>query len=88
MAIETAEAANPKKRPQVLSHIEIHPKLGGGHIVKHVYEGYSHDPKNVSFNAVGKSRGGEHVTAHVMKHAGLPAAADSTENETEEEEEE
>jgi hypothetical protein len=62
-----------KARPKVLDHLEIHPQLGGGHIVKHVYTDYSHEPKEVKFNGAGKSQGGEHIQSHLNKHAGLPA---------------
>lgn len=69
----TAESTKPRKGPKALDHIEIHSKLGGGHVIKHVYHGYDHQSKEVHFNKNGKSQGGEHVTSHVMKHAGLPA---------------
>lgn len=73
MAIPSAEASKPKKGPKSLDHLEIHPKLGGGHIVRHVYSGYEHEPKEVKFNKDGKSQGGEHIQTHLDKHAGLPA---------------
>jgi hypothetical protein len=69
--IEVAEAKR-KKGPKTLDHLELHPKLGGGHIVKHVYSGYEHEPKEYKFNESGKGAGGEHITAHLEKHAGLP----------------
>jgi hypothetical protein len=74
--------------------MEIHPKMGGGHIVKHVYSGYEHDPMEVHFDEDGKRQGkgsgGEHVMAHLQKHAGLPRmqATNPTMQEEEEEEEE
>jgi hypothetical protein len=74
--IQVAEARE-KKQPKVLAHIEIHPQLGGGHIIKHVYQGYQHDPAQVQFDEDGKREGkgsnGEHIVTHLMKHAGLPA---------------
>lgn len=87
-AIQVAEGRK-KQTPKTLSHLEIHPQLGGGHVVKHVYTGYEHQSKEVKFNDAGKSQGGEHVVKHLMKHAGLPAmtakegAGDATESETE-----
>lgn len=73
-AIQVAEAKRPKSTPKTLSHLEIHPQLGGGHVVKHVYSGYQHEAKEVKFNAEGVAKGGEHITSHLAKHAGLPAA--------------
>jgi hypothetical protein len=76
-----------KSRPKTLVHLEIHPQLGGGHIVKHVYASYEHEPKEVKFNEDGKSQGGEHIVSHLMKHGGLPpmegmeGAGDETANE-------
>jgi hypothetical protein len=70
--IQVAEGRK-KQSPKTLSHLEIHPQLGGGHIVKHVYTAYEHPSKEVKFNDAGKSQGGEHVVKHLMKHAGLPA---------------
>ena len=70
--IQVAESSKPKKSPKTLDHLEIHPQLGGGHIVKHVYSGYDAKPKEVKFNKAGKSQGGEHIMSHLAKHAGLP----------------
>lgn len=72
MAISVAESSKPKKGPKTLDHLELHPKLGGGHIVKHVYSSYEHEPREVKFNEEGKSQGGEHILSHLKKHAGLP----------------
>lgn len=90
MAIQVAESSSkPPKAKKVLSHLELHPRLGGGHIVRHVYQGYQHEPKDVQFNEDGKSQGGEHITAHLKKHAGLPGLDhDGDEPETEGEAEE
>jgi hypothetical protein len=67
--------AKERKQPKVLAHIEIHPQLGGGHILKHVYEGYQHEPVQVQFDEdgmrEGKGANGEHIIRHLMKHAGL-----------------
>ena len=40
MAILEAESTKPKRGKKVLAHLEIHPKLGGGHMVRHVYHGW------------------------------------------------
>jgi hypothetical protein len=71
MPVQVTESSKPRKSPMSLSHLEIHPKLGGGHIVKHVYSGYDHMPKEYSFNKDGIAKGGEHITDHLMKHAGI-----------------
>ena len=65
--------------PKVLAHIEIHPKMGGGHMVKHVYSGYQHEPKEYSF----KKDEGERAMAHIARHAGLPMGEGSGEGEEE-----
>jgi hypothetical protein len=88
--IQVAESNTPKKKTpkKTLDHLELHPKLGGGHIVKHVYSGYEHDPKEIQFNKDGKSQGGEHVVAHLAKHGGLPGLEkydEHQESETEDE---
>ena len=70
--IQVAESSKPKKGKKTLDHLEIHPKMGGGHIVKHVYSDYQHEPKEVHFNEDGKSQGGEHILSHLAKHGGLP----------------
>lgn len=80
--IQVAETSKPKRGKQVLDHLEVHPKLGGGHIVKHVYQGYEHEPKSVEFNEEGKGPGGEHVASHLAKHGGLPVEAANDEEET------
>ncbi len=74
MAIEVAEAKSRKQSPAVLDHLEIHPQLGGGHIIKHVYSGYQHDSKDYKFNTSGIAKGGETIAAHLAKHAGITAA--------------
>lgn len=77
-----------KSSPKVLDHLEIHPQLGGGHIVKHVYASYEHPSKDYKFNEDGKAKGGEHIVAHLEKHAGLPemmSRAGAGESETEDE---
>ncbi|MGO9073853.1 MAG: hypothetical protein ACLPLR_18600 [Terriglobales bacterium] len=70
------EAESPSTHKQArqrktLSHLEIHPKMGGGHVVRHVYSS-PHETKEYHFNHEGKSQGGEHIHAHLIKHAGLP----------------
>jgi hypothetical protein len=73
--IQVAESSTPTKRaraPKVLDHLELHPKMGGGHIVKHVYTDYEDKPLEVHFNKEGKAKGGEHILSHLSKHGGLP----------------
>jgi hypothetical protein len=74
-SISVAEGGK-KRAPKTLDHLEIHPQLGGGHIIKHVYSGhdYPSQDKEVKFNDKGVGPGGEHVQAHLDKYAGLPAA--------------
>lgn len=86
VAAETKDS--PKKPAKVLAHLELHPKLGGGSIVKHVYTSYQHDSQEVHFNKAGTAKGGEHVVAHLIKHGGLPAQSSNTGASEEEEEEE
>lgn len=83
--IAVAETSKPKKGAKVLAHLELHPKMGGGHIVKHVYTSYQHEPKEVHFNEDGKAQGGEHIVSHLAKHAGLPKYDGHDESEAEEE---
>ena len=89
--IQVAESPTSKKTAKArktVDHLEIHPKMGGGHIVKHVYSGYEHEPKEVHFNEDGKSQGGEHILSHLQKHAGLPGLEkydEHDESETEDE---
>lgn len=70
--IAVAESSKPRKGPKVLKRLEIEPKMGGGHVVTHVYTDYQHEPKPYSFNEEGKAQGGEHILSHLKKHAGLP----------------
>lgn len=86
-SIQSAESNTPKKKtaPKTLDHLEIHPQLGGGHIVKHVYTGYEHESKEVPFNKSGVAKGGEKIGAHLAKHAGLPGMAAGEANEAGEE---
>jgi hypothetical protein len=87
--MEVAESNTPTKKaraPKVLDHLELHPKMGGGTIVKHVYANYEHEPTSYSFNKSGVAKGGEHIVAHLTKHAGLPAAAASESGEEMDEE--
>lgn len=70
-----------KKGKKSLAHMEIHPKLGGGHTVRHVYSGYDHEPKEYHF---GEAEG-HRATAHIVRHAGLaPVKAEGSEHENEE----
>lgn len=84
MAIQQAEASKAKKANRVLAHLEIHPVLGAGHMVRHVYAGFGHEPKEVKFNKDGKSQGGEHIVSHLSKHGGLPEYDKHDESATEE----
>jgi len=75
----TAESGTSKKKAvarKTVDHLELHPKMGGGHIVKHVYSGYEHDPMEVHFGKdgtrEGKGSGHQHVLEHLTKHGGLP----------------
>jgi hypothetical protein len=72
--IQVAETSKPKKGPKTLKRLEIESQLGGGHVVRHVYTDYAHEPREVKFNKDGKSQGGETINAHLAKHAGLPGA--------------
>jgi hypothetical protein len=80
-SIVSAEAR--KKPAKVLDHLELHPKMGGGHIVKHIYTSYEHNTHEVHFNEKGTTKGGEHITAHLAKHAGLPAYKEASATEAE-----
>ena len=87
--VQTVETKSSKKTAKkTLDHIEIHPKMGGGHIVKHVYSNYEHEPKEVHFNEDGKSQGGEHILSHLAKHAGLPGLESYDKNQESETEDE
>lgn len=66
-----AATAKAKKAQRTLAHIEIHPALGSGHMVRHVYAGFGHEPKEVKFNSAGRAQGGEHIVDHIKKYAGL-----------------
>lgn len=72
MPIQVAETSKAKRAPKALSHLEIHPRLGGGHVVKHIYTSYEHPSKEYQFNKDGVAKGGEHIADHLGKHAGLP----------------
>jgi hypothetical protein len=74
-AIVTGEADRMPKGKKVLAHLEIHPRMGGGHTVKHVYAGYQHEPKDYSF----KEGEGQKAMAHIARHAGLPAGGGAEE---------
>lgn len=86
--IKSAESSGKRteRKQNTLDHIEIHPKLGGGHIVKHVYTGYSAEPKEQSFS----QKENKSFAAHLAKHTGVPlrlaghAKASETEGEIEE----
>lgn len=71
MPIQVAESTKKPRGKKVLSHIEIHPKLGGGHMVRHVYHGFGHEPTEYEFNGQGITQGGTSIQSHLAKHAGL-----------------
>lgn len=84
-AIIEASAERMPKGKKVLAHLEIHPRMGGGHTVKHVYAGYQHEPKDYAF----KESEGTKAMAHIARHAGLPVSGESEhERETESTDEE
>jgi hypothetical protein len=66
--IAIAESTKAKKSPKVLDHLEIHPRLGGGHIIEHHYTGYQHEKESHKFS----EDQGERAMKHIAKHAGLP----------------
>jgi hypothetical protein len=81
--IKSAESSGKRteRKQNTLDHIEIHPKLGGGHIVKHAYTGYSAEPKEHSFG----QKENKSFAAHLAKHTGVPLRlADSAKTETKE----
>lgn len=74
--VQVAETSKPKAKAKVLAHLEVGPRMGGGHIVRHVYTSYQHEPMEVHFGEDGKrvgKGGGEHIVSHLIKHAGLPS---------------
>ena len=88
--VHVAESSR-RKPAKVLDHIEIHPRMGGGHVVKHAYTSYEHEPESINFNADGTRAGkggGEHIMQHLQKIAGLPVLEkydERQESETEDE---
>ena len=62
-----------KRSRKSIDHLEVHPKLGGGHTVKHVYSAYEHEPREYHF---GPGQGAA-AAAHIARHAGLPSAGES-----------
>jgi len=76
-AIVEAAAEKMPKGKKVLAHLEIHPRMGGGHTVRHVYAGYQHEPKEYSF----KESEGKKAVAHIARHAGLPMGGGAEEPE-------
>jgi hypothetical protein len=75
--VEVAAEKMPKGK-KVLAHIEIHPRMGGGHTVRHVYAGFQHEPKEYQF----KENEGKKAMAHIARHAGMPAGGGAEEPET------
>lgn len=66
MRMQGKESAERKGR-KIISHIEIHPVLGGGHMVKHVFSSFDHPPREYHFAP------NESVRAinHVARYSGL-----------------
>ena len=64
--IASVEAPKRKEAPKQLHHLEIHPRLGGGHVIQHHYTSYQHEPEHHSFDD------GAAAMKHIAKHAGLP----------------
>lgn len=75
-----------KKPPKVVSHLEVHPSMGGGHAVHVVHtHGYEHPPMVKEFEGphepVSLPKG--HVLGHLAEHMGIPTkgvAAGTEEN--------
>ncbi len=63
------DGAKPKKAKGSMSHMEVHPRLAGGVIVKHVPMGYDSEPKEHVF----KKTEGARFHAHMAKHTGMGA---------------
>lgn len=80
--IQSAESSR-RKPAKVLDHIEVHPKMGGGHTVKHVYTSYEHESKEVPFSMAQ----GYEAAKHILKHSGLGHVLDGEEGKGEGEEE-
>lgn len=80
-SVESRGKVNERSN-KTISHIEIHPKLGGGQVVTHVYTSYEHKPKEHKFGP----NQGEGFAAHLSKHTGVPLQYAKGENrETEKE---
>src|SRR5690348_16962857 len=75
--VEMASAQRPKGK-KTLAHLEVHPRMGGGVNVRHVYSGYQHEPKEYTF----KESEGKKALAHIARHAGLPVGGGAEEPET------
>lgn len=80
-----------KKPPKVVSHVEIHPSMGGGHAVHTVHtHGYEHPAAVKNFKGphaeVSIPKG--HVLAHVAEQMNIPnkgLAAGDEENQSKKE---
>lgn len=68
--IKSAESSGKRteRAQKTLDHIEIHPKMGGGQTVKHVYTSYEAKPTEHNFS----QKQGESFAAHLAKHTGVP----------------
>ena len=63
-----SRATKQEKVKKALAHIEIHHAENGGHIVKHIFQHYSHEPE---MHAFGKGEGKD-VLAHISKTMDVP----------------
>lgn len=70
MATPTRISAKARPKPKTLSHIEVHPAMGGGVTVKHVYPGFDHDPEEHQFGPDEKSE----AIGHIVEHGGFSDA--------------
>ncbi len=78
--IASVEGARSKKGPKMLAHMEIHPGLKGGHMVRHVYAGYKHEADEHQFKQGEEAR----MTAHIHRHLGIkPVKAEGSKHENE-----
>jgi hypothetical protein len=76
-----AEGKKPKGGPKILAHLEIHPAIGGGHTVRHVYSGYQHESRQYSF----KDGEDDRLSEHLHRHLGIkPVKAEGSMHENEE----
>lgn len=83
LSVESQTPAKQAKARKTLASISIEPKMGGGHIIRHHYQGYEHQPKDYHISAEGKTQGGKSWVEHLQQHAGLPEVESGAEEEAE-----